>query len=160
MPRASIVPVAALAAFLVGTGCAGHADVARVETLREVPGVAVEVRAAARTAVDLTIRNEGPEPWRVLWEESSYVTPGGDAVRLLVESPRRIEAGVSQPPSPLPAGAEVRERCWLASGSLAEGARDDEAVGVLHLILARDGARDEWRGRLHLEGDLPEDPDF
>lgn len=133
---------------VVAAGCA-TVRVVSLETIQDVPGISVSMhpQPLGSESLILVIRNHGARDWTVLWDESSYVTPDGQAVRLQVSgleqsSPRR---------SPLPAGSLLQQHCRLAQRSLAAGLADAQTSGDLVLVLLDGDHQEVWRGRAELE---------
>jgi hypothetical protein len=156
--RTHLILGAMVVSALLLASCGGPWTLARVETLQAVDDVDVAVvDVSSAGAIELVVRNAGDDDWLVQWDESSFVRPDGQAVRLLAD----YTAGdrTVQPPSPLPAGSMVRQRCWLESGRLVGRKVPGPVDATLTLVLTSDKERRSWQGRLVLDRNRPADWD-
>ncbi len=74
-----------------------------------VPGLEVAIEDAGGMAWQVVAKNQSGQPAKLLWDDSAYVYTTGESSRLVRGKTRVIDSGRSQPPSPIPAGATLRE---------------------------------------------------
>jgi len=58
---------------------------------------------------EVTVINDSNSPVRLLWDDSTYVGPEGQASRLIRGQTRKIHSGLAQPASVVPTHAMLRE---------------------------------------------------
>ena len=80
--RVSTLAFVLTAVGLLG-GCVNKLKIVDVVPVAVMPDLAVEISSRTDTALTVVVRNDGAESWNILWEECSYVDPGGRAVKLL-----------------------------------------------------------------------------
>jgi hypothetical protein len=77
---------------------------------KTIDSVKIDVTPTGAIAWTLSISNESEDPASIVWDESTFVMPTGEASgRLIRGETRKLDTGNAQPASPLPPRSKVVE---------------------------------------------------